>query len=117
LNVTALAPMKFVPETVTVDPALPLAGLKPVIEGGAGEAGLTVNGELLVAVPALVETVIAPLLAVAGTVAVIRLLDATLKAALARLNATDRTPVKFEPEITTVVPTGPLDGLNPEIDG
>jgi hypothetical protein len=65
LNVTEVAPVKFVPLIVTVLPAVPLAGLKPVIVGGLS----TVNAGLLAAVPAGVLTLKIPLVAPAGTVA------------------------------------------------
>ena len=64
LNVTAVAPVKFVPVMVTLLPTVPLAGLKLVIVGGIS----TVNEELLVAVPAGVLTLNVPLVAPAGTV-------------------------------------------------
>jgi hypothetical protein len=65
LNVTAVAPVKFVPLIVTLLPTAPLVGLKLVIVGGL----VTVNEELLAAVPAGVVTLSGPLVAAAGTVA------------------------------------------------
>jgi hypothetical protein len=65
LNVTAVAPVKFVPLIVTLLPTVPFAGLKPVIVGGLS----TVNAALLVAVPAGVLTLKIPLVAPVGTVA------------------------------------------------
>jgi hypothetical protein len=66
LNATAVAPVKFVPLIVTVVPTCPLAGVKLVIVGGLA---VTVNALGLVAVPADVVTVSAPLVAPCGTVA------------------------------------------------
>lgn len=65
LNVTAVAPVKFVPLIVTLLPVVPLVGLKLVIVGGL----VTVNEELLVAVPEGVLTLSVPLVAPDGTVA------------------------------------------------
>ena len=65
LNVTALAPVKFVPLIVTLVPTGPLVGVKLVIVG----ALTTVNAALLVAVPPGVVTLNGPVVAPAGTVA------------------------------------------------
>jgi hypothetical protein len=65
LNVTAVAPMKFVPLIVTLVPTGPLVGVKPVIVG----AVTTVNALALVAVPPGVVTLSGPVVAPAGTVA------------------------------------------------
>jgi hypothetical protein len=65
LNVTAVAPVKFVPLIVTLVPTGPLAGVKLVIAG----AGITVKLLVLVAVPPGVVTLNGPVVAPAGTVA------------------------------------------------
>src|SRR5207245_329688 len=65
LNFTEVAPIKPLPLIVTIVPAVPEAGLKDVI------FVKTVNDEVLVAVPSGVVTVIGPLAAVLGTVALI----------------------------------------------
>jgi hypothetical protein len=65
LNVTAVAPVKFVPLIVTLLPTVPLVGLKLVTVGGF----ITINEELLVAAPAGVVTLTNPLVAPVGTVA------------------------------------------------
>ena len=65
LNVTAVAPVKFVPLIVTLVPSGPLAGVKLVIVG----AGITVKLLVLVAVPPGVVTLSGPVVAPAGTVA------------------------------------------------
>ena len=38
---TAVAPAKFVPETVTTEPASPLVGVKPVMAGAGGRGVAT----------------------------------------------------------------------------
>jgi len=65
LNVTAVAPVKFVPLIVTLVPTGPLAGVKLVIVG----AGITVKLFVLLAVPPGVVTLSRPVVAPAGTVA------------------------------------------------
>ena len=68
LNLTVLAPWlapKFVPVMVTEVPTAPPPGVNDVIVGG----GKTVKVPLLVAVPPGVVTVMLPLVAVEGTVA------------------------------------------------
>ena len=65
LNVTAVAPVKFVPLIVTPAPTGPLVGVKLVIVG----AGTTVKVLALVAVPPAVVTLSVPVVAPAGTVA------------------------------------------------
>ena len=65
LNVTAVAPVKFVPLIVTLVPTGPLVGVKLAIVG----AGTTVNALALVAVPPGVVTRSGPVVAPAGTVA------------------------------------------------
>ena len=52
MNATAVAPVKFVPLIVTLAPASPLVGVKPVIVGG----NRTVKLVALVAVPPAVVT-------------------------------------------------------------
>jgi hypothetical protein len=74
LNVTAVAPVRFVPVITTDVPIPPLVGTKLVIVGAA----ITVNCEPLVPVPPGVETEIDPDVAPAGTVAVISVAESTL---------------------------------------
>ena len=71
----------------------------------------------LVAVPPGVVTLIEPLRAPAGTVAVIDVPEATVNVALVPANVTFVVPVKFVPVIVTFVPTGPLVGVNDEMVG
>ena len=68
LNDKAVAPIRFVPVTVTLTPTSPLAGVKPVI---VGAAGVTVKLPAELAVPFGVTSEILPVVAPAGTVAVI----------------------------------------------
>jgi hypothetical protein len=107
LNITAVAPVKFVPLIVTLVPTGPLLGVKLVTVGGLE----TVKLLALLAVPAEVVTLIGPVIAPAGTVAVIAVAEFTVKLALVPLNITAVAPVKFVPLIVTLVPTAPLLGV------
>lgn len=60
LNLTE-APVKFRPVIVTDDPTVPLLGEMEIMEG------VTINGETFV-VPHAVETAMAPLVALSGTI-------------------------------------------------
>src|SRR5206468_3657867 len=92
---------------VTFAPTGPLAGEKLVMVGG----GMTVKLVLLVPVPADVVTLSGPVVAPAGTVAWITVVDVTVKVvALVPLKLTAVTPVKFVPLMVTFAPTGPLVG-------
>jgi hypothetical protein len=113
LNRTALAPLKLVPLIVTVVPAPPLVGEKLLIVGGR----MTVKLLALVAVPPEVVTLMGPVVAPLGTVAVIEVDELTVKLALVPLNRTAVAPVNFVPLIVTLVPTGPLVGEKPVIVG
>src|SRR6267143_1359806 len=113
LNRTAVAVVKFVPLIVTLVPTGPLAGVKLAIVGGL----ITVKLPALLAVPSGLVTLIVPVVAPAGTVAVIVVAEPTVKLALAPLNATAVAVVKFVPLIVTLVPTGPLLGVKLVIVG
>ena len=67
LKVSAVAPVKLIPMITTLDPTPPLVGLKLVIVGAAA----TVKSLALVPVPPGVVTAMGPVVAPAGTVAVI----------------------------------------------
>jgi hypothetical protein len=110
LMLTPVVPVKFVPVSVTVQPADPLAGEKEVIVGAPAES--TVKLLLLQAVPSAVFTLIQPLSAPPGTVAVICVSDTTVKLAGTRKKVSAVVPVKFVPLIVTVVPIVPLAGVN-----
>src|SRR6266480_2050674 len=77
----------------------------------------TVKLAALLAVPPGVVTLIGPLVAPAGTVAVIAVAEFTVKLALTLLNSTAVAPLKLVPLIVTLVPTGPLLGVKLEIVG
>ena len=115
LNFTAVAPLKFEPVIDTLVPAAPDAGVNDVIPGAVA---LTVKLVLLVAVPPGVVTVIAPVVAPIGTVAVIDVeLEALKPDAAVPLNFTDVAEPRFVPVIVTLVPTGPDPGVKELIDG
>src|SRR5438046_2660309 len=113
LNSTALAPVKLVPLMVTLVPTGPLRGVKLEIVGGL----MTVKLAALLAVPSEVVTLIGPLVAPAGTVAVIAVAEFTVKLALVPLNSTAEAPVKLVPLMVTLAPTGPLPGVTLVIVG
>ena len=75
LNDTPVAPVNPVPVIVTDTPTAPLVGEKPVTVGPAP----TVYEFVLVPVPAAVVTLIGPLVAPVGTVAVICVAELTVK--------------------------------------
>lgn len=111
-NRTLDAPAKFVPVTVTCVPAGPFGGLKPLIVGTPTSVKLFP----LTATPPGAVTEIGPVLAFAGTVAMI-FMPLNLKMALAPLNATCVAPFKLLPLMVTAVPAPPLAGVKPLIVG
>jgi hypothetical protein len=116
-NFTEVAPAKFVPLMVTEVPTGPLVGEKDVIVGAA--APVTVKSVELVAVAPPLVTLIFPVVAPVGTVAV-SCVPAGFQenvVALVPLNFTELVPTKPEPLMVTTVPTGPLDGENDVIVG
>jgi len=86
---------------------------------------LTVKLVVLVAEPPGVVTLIGPVVAVEGTVAVIWVAEFTTNVAVTLLNVTEVVvklaplivPLKFVPVIFTDVPTGPNSGVNEVIVG
>jgi len=117
LNLTAVAPVKFVPVTVTLVPTAPEVGLKLEIVGAPPPLVVTVKLDEEVAVPLGVVTLIGPVVAPEGTVAVMLVLLPTVKLADVPLNLTAVAPVKLVPVIVTLVPTAPEVGLKLEIVG
>jgi hypothetical protein len=115
LNFTSVAPVRLVPVMTTEVPTGPLIGTKEVIVG-AGTV-VTVKFTALVAVPSGVVTLIFPVVAPFGTVAVIWLSEFTVKAAEVAPNFTELAPVNPVPLIVTRVPTGPLVGEKPVMVG
>jgi hypothetical protein len=111
LNFTTVAPVKLVPVMTTDVPTGPEVGTNEVIVGAAG-APVTVKSWLLVAVPLGVVTLIRPVVAPLGTVAMSWVPEGFDEnvVAFVRLNLTSVVPTKFEPLIVTDVPIGPLVG-------
>src|SRR2546425_6530638 len=87
-----------------------LAALSIVTVGGVVSV-TTVKLLALLAVPPGVVTLSGPVVAPAGTVAVIVVAEPTVKLALVPLNRTAVAPVKLAPLIATLVLTGPLVGV------
>lgn len=116
LNFTAEAPVKLVPVSVTDVPLEPPVGVNETIVGDDDVVD-TVKFVVLAAVPLGVVTLIGPVVAVAGTVALIEEADTNEKDALTPLNLTDVAPVRLLPLIVTDVPVGPLVGVKELTDG
>ena len=68
-------------------------------------------------VPWGLTTLIGPEVAPAGTLEVIWVWESTEKAALVPLNRTSVAPLKAVPEMITLTPTAPLEGLKPLMKG
>lgn len=114
LKRTDVTSPRFVPVRITLRPTLPCVGVNEVIVDG----GRTVKSVALVAVPAEFITVIRPVVAPTGTVAVIFVVDTTVKdAAAAPLNPTNVVAVKFVPLIVTTDPWPPIVGEKEVIVG
>ena len=114
VNLTADAPVKFVPVMVTAVAISPLAGVKLVMVGADGR---TVKFDADVAVPLGLVTVILPVVAAEGSAAVICVALATVNVAAVPLKATAVAPEKFVPVIVIVVPTTALAGAKLVIVG
>src|SRR5262249_24859483 len=104
-KLTDVAPMKPEPEIMTIVPTRPPMGEKLVI------FGKTVKLSVLVTVPPAVVTLIGPVTADKGTVALIDVGERMAKELTTPPNFTDITPEKLVPEIVTLVPTRPLVGV------
>ncbi|HSL68482.1 MAG TPA: hypothetical protein VK977_10055, partial [Actinomycetota bacterium] len=117
LNRTAVAPANPLPLIRTEVPTGPLFGENEEIVGAA--APVTVKFVALVAVPPGVVTVIFPVTAPLGTIALIRVPAPFTENVPADTppNVTAVAPVRPVPLIVTDVPTGPLDGEKDEIEG
>ena len=111
LNLTELAPLRYVPLSVTEAPVGPLAGVKLEIVGGSD--GVTTYELRLETVAVGSVTLPSPVVAPAGTVARIDVGERTANEAATPLNFTAVVPVKPTPENETIVPTGPLPGDSP----
>lgn len=114
LNRTLLTPVKFDPLIVTAVPTGPIVGENELMTGGP-----TTKSAVLMTVLAGVVTVILPVVAPVGTVAVICVPEFTVNAvAFVALNLTTDALHRFVPVITTdVVPAMPNVGVNDEIVG
>ena len=114
LNVTAVAPVKFVPVMETFVPTGPPVGVNDVTVGGLPPPPpVTVKFDELWPVPFGVVTEMRPVVAPLGTVALMLVLEFTVYVvAFVVLNATAVAPVKPVPVMETFVPTGPLVGAN-----
>jgi hypothetical protein len=110
-TVTAVAPMKCAPETVTTAPAVPVVGERAEKDGRASTVKVPA-----VAVPVEVVTEIAPVVAEPGTWTEIELSELESTLAEAPLNLTD-AELRCEPLIVTVAPLAPLVGENDETVG
>ena len=107
LKVTDVVPVKPLPRTVTAVPTGPLVGVKEEMDG----LRVTLKLVELVATPDGVDTVIRPVAAPFGTIAVICVSVFTVKLAASPAKRTAVAPVKPRPVIVTVLPTGPLFGV------
>src|SRR5689334_12888375 len=101
----------------TLDPVGPFTVVLPVWRMscwniGHGVAGL---GPVVTSNEFALVTVNRPLVALAGTIAVIFFAVFTVNSAFNPLNFTELEPVMPPPVITTVAPTEPLPGVNPVI--
>ena len=113
MKATPLTLTKFAPVIVTLLPIAPLAGANPLMTGVV----VTVNRPALWAVPFGVRTVILSVVALAGTVAVMRVAEFTVKVEAAAPKLTLVAPVRLAPEIVTEVPTLPAVGVKLLIAG
>ena len=104
LNLTEVAPVKFAPLIVTLDPITPLGGERLVMRGA------TVKLVALVATPPGVVTVMGPVSALPGTVIVIWVAESTVKGALRPLSLTEVVLPRFVPVMATLTPIAPLPG-------
>ena len=108
-SVTPVAPVKFVPVTVTVLPIPPAKGEKPLTVGTP--ALTTMNGEAVEADPLGPETLICPVSALGGTAVLIWVAETTVNGAVATKKPTEAIAPRLVPLIVTEVPGGPIAGL------
>jgi hypothetical protein len=111
LKVTVVAPVKALPLIVTVVPALPELGLKEET------VGITPKVAGLDPLPAGVVTVIVPVSAPEGTVAVMLVSVTTVNAAAVLLKLTVVAPVKAVPLMVMEDPTVADAGDTPVMVG
>ena len=113
-NFTAVVEEKFVPVIVTDVPTGPLDGEKPLMVGGA-PAPVTLKFVELTSLPAGVVTLMRPVVAPTGTLVVICVSRFVTNTAAVPPNSTEVAPVNPVPVRVTLVPGGPLVGLNETI--
>src|ERR1044071_470068 len=106
LNFTLVAPVNEAPLITTIAPGAPLVGLKLVI------LGMTEKLAALVALPAEFTTVILPVVAPAGTTALMDVEETGVTVEEETpLNLTSVTVSSLLPLMVTSVPIGPLSGV------
>ena len=98
---------------VTLTPTAPLVGEMLVIVG----SNPTVKSVALVAVPENVVTLIGPVVAPDGTLAVICVSETVVSAAEVPLKVRNEAVARFSPVIVTLVPTAPAPGVKLVIVG
>lgn len=106
LKETLLTPANPVPRITTDVPTGPFVGVNDVM------AGATAKSFELVPVPAALVTLIRPVTAPVGTIAVILVDELTVNWACAPPKVTPVTPVKLVPVMVTEVPGAPEVGVN-----
>jgi hypothetical protein len=111
LKATVVAPVKALPAIVTVVPALPEEGVKEET------VGITPKVVGLAALPAGVATVMLPVSAPEGTVAVMVESETALNVAAVLLKLTPVVPVKALPLMVTEDPTVAEAGETPVMLG
>ena len=112
-NVTAVAPVKYVPLMVTVVPWLALCGANDVITG-VGNVNVKPD---LVEVPDGDETIISPEAPVPTTAVIVVALTTVNELAAVPPNVTAVVPLKLTPEMVTVSPGMAVVGVNEVICG
>jgi len=113
LNFNDVAPVRFPPVMTTCVPHGPMVGVNEAMNGL-----VTTKSAELVPVPPGPVTEIFPVVAVAGTVALICVSESILKVgSAAPLKSTAVAPVNPVPVMVTFVPTGPLTGRKEVIWG
>jgi hypothetical protein len=110
VSITAATWFRPVPLIVTCVPGAPEMGLTLAML--VLEEPTTVNLVAPTALPLAVATVIGPVVASPGTIAVIRLVESTLRCALAPLKLTTAVASNLVPRIATEVPAESDIGLN-----
>ena len=112
LNLTAVAPRKLVPVIVTVVPAAPVVGVN-LVAVGAGTVKLVPE----VAVPTAVETLMGPVVAPFGTVALIDVAVLVTMVAGTPLKVTAVALPRLVPVMVTLLPAAPEVGVKLVITG